>query len=225
MTSFRFHHQTDDRLSVGKIVCLARSYQKHADEMNTSVPREPVLFLKPASAVVFSGEHIVKPKQSTCLHHEVELGVVINKRCKHLEVQDAKDAIFGYVLALDITARDIQSEAKRKGWPWTIAKGFDTFAPFSTMISSSEVNNPDQLEMKLWVNDSLRQQGNTRDLIWPVDYIISYVSSMMTLEPGDVILTGTPEGVSEIKAGDRIRAVLVEKSELCRLEVDVVDES
>jgi 2-keto-4-pentenoate hydratase/2-oxohepta-3-ene-1,7-dioic acid hydratase in catechol pathway len=178
--------------------------------MKTTPPPSPLLFLKPSSAVIFSGEAITYPKQSHCVHHEVEVGVVIGKNARDISIDKALEIVSGYVVALDITARDIQATAKENGWPWGIAKGFDTFAPISDVVSSKKIPNPNDLSFQLEVNSQLRQQGNTNQLIWDVQTLISYISSIMTLEPGDLILTGTPEGVSEIQRGDCIAAELEE---------------
>jgi acylpyruvate hydrolase len=205
-------------LPIGKLVCLARTYQKHAKEMNSDAPKKPLLFLKPASAVVFNGDSIVVPKMSKCLHHEVELGVVIGKKCRNISKDKALDYVLGYCLSLDITARDIQSEAKKKGWPWDIAKGFDTFAPISDVVLKGDVSDPNDLDIELKVNDIVRQSSNTRNMVFSVEQIIEFISGVMTLERGDLIMTGTPEGVGEISKNDIIEAKL---GNICYLRVDV----
>ena len=220
MTNYIFQNTTQ-QLQIGKIICLARTYKKHAEEMNTTVPKEPLLFLKPESSIIFSNQTIYIPKHSHCIHHEIELGVVIGKKGKNITKKNAWDHILGYVVALDITARDIQSVAKKKGWPWSIAKGFDTFAPISDIILRKEVNDPQNLDLVLRVNGKLKQQSNTKYMHFSIAQIIHYVSQIMTLKPGDLILTGTPEGVGEIKAGDIIEARL---GNLCSLTVDVKQE-
>jgi len=134
MTCYIFKDKSQKDLDIGKLVCLARTYKKHAEEMKSKVPDDPLLFLKPASSIVFNGGSIVIPKMSSCLHHEVELGVVIGKKCKNVSKENALDYVSGYCVCLDITARDIQSVAKKNGWPWSIAKGFDTFAPISDVV-------------------------------------------------------------------------------------------
>ncbi|MFO8077773.1 MAG: fumarylacetoacetate hydrolase family protein [Thermoplasmatota archaeon] len=221
MRYFQFQEPVMKKIGVGKIICLARTYKKHADEMKSSLPKSPLLFLKPASAIIFSGEAIRIPDRSTCLHHEVELGIVIGEKSKNITVNSALDIVLGYAVGLDITARDIQAEAKKRGWPWGIAKGFDTFAPLSEVVLKERISNPNNVMISLTVNDELRQRGNTKNLHWSVEKIISFVSSIMTLEKGDVILTGTPEGVNSIRPGDRLRGVLSEENELCSIEVFV----
>ena len=206
-------------LKIGKLICLARTYKKHAEEMNSKVPEDPLLFLKPASSVIFDGDSIIFPKMSKCLHHEVELGVVIGKKCKNVFSKDALDYVLGYCVTLDITARDIQSIAKKNGWPWGIAKGFDTFAPISKVVLKEEIANSNNLDLSLRVNGKIKQNSNTKNMIFSVEQIIEYVSRIMTLEPGDLIMTGTPEGVGEIKKGYVLEAWL---SNFCSLKVDVI---
>ena len=218
MVNYRFKNGIKKELSVGKLVCLARTYRKHAEEMNTYVTEEPLLFLKPASAVIFDGESIIIPKMSNCLHHEVELGVVIGKKCKNVPQKNAMNYVLGYLLALDITARNIQSVAKKNGWPWSIAKGFDTFAPISSIVLKEEVQDPSNLDISLKVNGEIRQSSNTSYMIYSIERIIEFISGVMTLEPGDLILTGTPKGVGEIVSGDVLEAKL---GDICSLEVDV----
>jgi len=218
MTNYIFKDKIKRDLSIGKLVCLARSYKKHAKEMKSEIPKEPVIFLKPASSVIFNGDTIKIPKMSKSIHHEVELGVVIGKKCKNISKKDAMDYILGYLVALDITARDIQSEMKKRGWPWTIAKSFDTFAPISEVVLKKDIKSPQNLEISLMVNGKQRQKSNTSFMIFSIEEIIEYISKIMTLEPGDLILTGTPEGVSEIKKGDILEAKL---GDICLLKVNV----
>ncbi|MHA1977304.1 MAG: fumarylacetoacetate hydrolase family protein [Candidatus Hodarchaeales archaeon] len=193
-----------------KIVCLARNYSAHALEMGidpSKLPPFPPLFLKPSSSVIGPGEKIVIPNQTREVHHEVELAVVVGKKGKNISKENANEHIFGYTILLDITARDIQSIAKEKGHPWFIAKGFDTFCPLGPIIvTADEINNPHSLSIRLKVNDEIRQNGNTRDMIHKINSIIEYCSSVLTLEPGDVIATGTPEGVGKFDRGDVLQA-------------------
>jgi 2-keto-4-pentenoate hydratase/2-oxohepta-3-ene-1,7-dioic acid hydratase in catechol pathway len=218
MTNYIFKGDKTRVLNIGKLICLARTYKKHAEEMKSEIPKVPFLFFKPASSVIFNGDSIIYPNMSKCLHHEVELGVIIRKKCKNVPHDKALDYVLGYCLALDITARDIQSEAKKKGWPWSIAKGFDTFAPISEVVLKEEVANPNTLDLSLKVNGNIRQSSNTKNMIFSVEQIIEYISRIMTLESGDLIMTGTPEGVAEIKKGDVLEAKL---GNICSLKVDV----
>ena len=218
MPNYIFSDGIKKKLAIGKLVCLARTYYKHAKEMNILVTERPILFLKPSSSVIFNKESIVIPSISKSVHHEVELCVVIGEKCCKVKSIDAMDYILGYCLGLDITARDIQSVAKKNGWPWSIAKGFDTFAPISSVVLKEKINNPYNLDIWLKVNGKLRQVSNTKYLIYTIDEIIEFVSSIMTLQPGDMIMTGTPEGVAEIKRGDKIEAKL---GNICSLNVFV----
>ncbi len=145
------------------------------------------------------------PPQCTELHYEVELGVVIGKTGKDIAESDAFAYIGGYTLALDMTARNIQSEAKKKGHPWSVAKGYDTFCPVSKMIEKEKVSL-DSTALWLKVDDKLKQSGSTKDMVFPIPYLISYISKIFTLEVGDVILTGTPEGVGPVLPGQTITA-------------------
>ena len=215
--SVHFFDGTD--MAVGKIICLARTYRKHAEEMGDAVKKEPLIFLKPSSTVIHDQEAIVIPKQSSEVHHEVELGIVIKKEGKNISAAHADEHIAGYCLGLDITARDIQQKAKEHGWPWTIAKGFDTFCPLSTVAPSTTVPNPLALTITLAVNGEIRQRSSTSALSLTVGEIVAYVSSLMSLERGDIILTGTPEGVGQITAGDTIEAQI---ENLLSLTVSVV---
>ena len=218
MTNYIFKDKISKKVAIGKLVCLARTYRKHAEEMHTSVTEDPLLFLKPASSVIFNGDSIIIPKISKCLHHEVELGVVIGKKCRNVSQKEALDYVLGYCIALDITARDIQDEAKKRGWPWSIAKGFDTFAPISDVVLNDKIPDPNNLDLSLKVNGEIKQKSNTKYMIYSVERIIEFISETMTLEKGDLIMTGTPEGVGEIAAGDKLEAKL---GDFCSLKVDV----
>ncbi|XP_005106610.1 acylpyruvase FAHD1, mitochondrial [Aplysia californica] len=191
-----------------KIVCVGRNYSEHAAELNNPVPTKPILFLKPTSSYVAEGSPIKIPKDCTDLNHEVELGIVIGSRASCISVEEASQAIGGYALGLDMTARDWQNEAKKKGHPWSIAKGFDTSCPISAFVEKDKIKNPNELDIWLTVNGEKRQSGNTRDMIFSVEYLISYISQFFTLEPGDLLLTGTPSGVSRVQPGDVLKAGL-----------------
>lgn len=218
MKFYRFEEKPKKNLQIGKLLCLARTYKKHAKEMKTDVTKKPLIFLKPSSSVIFDKESVIIPNISTKVHHEVELGVIIGKKGKNIKKNNALDYVLGYCVSLDITARDIQSKAKKNGWPWTIAKGFDTFAPISNVILKEKITNPNNLDIFLKVNSKVRQKSNTSFMIYSIEEIIEYISKIMTLEPGDLILTGTPEGVNKIKKGDALKAGL---GNFCSLEVKV----
>jgi len=218
MKYYKFKDKNNEKIPIGKLICLARTYKKHAKEMESEVTEDPILFLKPTSSVISNGESIVFPEMSKCLHHEIELGVIISKKGKNISKEKALDYVLGYCLCLDITARDIQSEAKKNGWPWSIAKGFDTFAPISNVVLKNDDVDPNDLDLSLKVNSEIRQKSNTKNMVFSVEKIIEYVSGIMTLEPGDLIMTGTPEGVGEITKGDILEAQL---GSICSLKVDV----
>lgn len=218
MPNYIFSEKSNKKLDVGKIVCLARTYHKHAEEMNTKVTEKPLLFLKPASSVIFNNDSIFLPYISKSVHHEVELCVIIGKLCSKVKRKNAMNYVLGYCLGLDITARDIQSVAKKNGWPWSIAKGFDTFAPISNVVFKKKIIDPHNLDIWLKVNGKIRQFSNTKYMIYTIDEIIEFISNIMTLYPGDMIMTGTPEGVAEIKKGDKLEAKL---GDICSLVVNV----
>jgi len=179
----------------GKIVCVGLNYVEHANELKMKLPDEPILFLKPPSAVIGPGAEIVVPKASGRVDYEGELGVVIGKRCKAIAADEAKKYILGYTCFNDVTARDLQ----QKDGQWTRAKSFDTFAPFGPWIVNIDPSNAD---IKTRVNGEVKQNSNTSDLIFGVPKLIEFISSVMTLEPGDVIATGTPPGVGRLEKGD-----------------------
>ena len=193
-----------EEIPAGKIVCLGRNYRAHAKEMGVEPPKEPVVFLKPASSVIGDGEDIVILEGTGEVHHEVELAVVIAERCRSVRAEDAPGHVLGYAVLIDVTARDIQSAAKQAGLPWSMAKGMDTFCPISEVTPAADV--PDPQGLTLHVNGEQRQNGRTADMIWTVPELIEYISARMTLERGDVIATGTPEGVSRILPGEQIVA-------------------
>jgi 5-carboxymethyl-2-hydroxymuconate isomerase len=207
-------------LQIGYIYCIGRNYVEHAQELENEVPDQPLVFLKPTSSVIFEGEAIQIPTQSNNVHHEVELAVAIGKTGKNISEEHALEYVKGYGVGIDVTARDIQQQAKAKAWPWTVAKGFDTFAPLSPFISSNHIGDPQNISLKLTVNGEVRQDENTRLMIFPVASLISYLSHIFTLGPGDVILTGTPKGVSPIQSGDHIEATL--NDGMARINVTVV---
>ncbi|KAK3016337.1 hypothetical protein RJ639_005721, partial [Escallonia herrerae] len=195
-------------LGVGtKIVAVGRNYAAHAKELGNAVPKEPVLFMKPTTSYLANGGTIEVPQPLESLDHEVELAVVIGRKARDVAEATAMDYVGGgYALALDMTAREIQSTAKSAGLPWTVAKGQDTFTPISSVLPQSMVPDPHNLELWLKVDGKTRQQGSTGDMMFKIPFLISHISSIMTLLEGDVILTGTPQGVGPVKVGQRIDA-------------------
>eukprot|EP01120_Amphizonella_sp_Union-15-10_P001617 TRINITY_DN11770_c0_g1_i1.p1 TRINITY_DN11770_c0_g1~~TRINITY_DN11770_c0_g1_i1.p1 ORF type:complete len:219 (-),score=47.57 TRINITY_DN11770_c0_g1_i1:98-754(-) len=191
-----------------KIIAIGRNYAAHAKELNNELPKKPFFFLKPTTSYLSQGNSIEYPPQCKELSHEVELGVVIGKKGRDISSSSAMDYVAGYTLALDMTARDIQMEAKSKGLPWSEAKGYDTFCPVGDFIGKDKIKDPHNLGLWLKVDDKVRQKGNTSDMIFKIPTLIEHVSSIMTLEEGDLILTGTPEGVGPVLPGQVITAGL-----------------
>lgn len=200
------HLKNGQRFPIGKILCLGRNYAEHIRELGNPTPESPLIFLKPASSVIGEGEEIVIPPYSNDCHHEAELALLIGRKGKDLPVERAMEYIAGYGVAIDVTLRDVQGELKRKGLPWEISKGFDTACPLSDFVEAANVTDPQNLTIRLMVNGEMRQDGNTSMMIHPIPVIISYMSGRFTLDAGDVILTGTPPGVSRIVSRDQILA-------------------
>ncbi len=181
-----------------KIVCMGRNYREHAAELGHDVPTEPLLFFKPPSSLLPPGGTIVRPKVSERTDYEGELGVVISRRCHQLnDTDDVRPYILGYTCVTDFTARDLQ----KKDSQWVRGKGFDTFCPVGPVVADG-LDSWSGVQIETRVNGEVRQSGNTRDFIFPLDVVIRYISNIMTLEPGDLIATGTPEGVGPVVAGD-----------------------
>jgi 2-keto-4-pentenoate hydratase/2-oxohepta-3-ene-1,7-dioic acid hydratase in catechol pathway len=193
-------------LSVGKLLCIGRNYAEHADEMKSDVPDKPMVFLKPASAIIRSGDTVRLPPQSQDVHHEVELVAVIGTGGRDIPEADALDHVAAYGVGLDVTARDLQAEAKENRHPWSVAKGFDTFAPLGPLASADTVGDPQALTLRLQVNGETRQEASTHHMIFPVAELVHYCSQIFTLDPGDLLYTGTPSGVGPIEAGDELEA-------------------
>jgi len=194
------------KYTVGKILCLGQNYASHAKEMGGKPSTTPIIFLKPSSAIIGDGDPIILPKISNDVHHEVELTVLIGKSGKNIPQSHAYEYVEGYGIGLDMTMRDRQKEAKNAGNPWSIAKGFDTSAALSPFVSKALVNDPHALEITLKVNGQIRQHSNTSNMIFKIDFILAFLSSIFTLEEGDVIYTGTPEGVGPVVSGDTVEA-------------------
>jgi 2-keto-4-pentenoate hydratase/2-oxohepta-3-ene-1,7-dioic acid hydratase in catechol pathway len=180
-----------------KVVCVGKNYADHAQEMGGETPEEPLIFLKPATAVVGPQSPVVYPKASHEVHHEAELAVVIGRPARNVSAEDASAYVFGYTAANDVTARDLQ----RKDGQWTRSKGFDTFCPLGPAIET-ELDPLERLAVICRVNGEVRQAGFTSDMVFGVAQLIEYISAVMTLLPGDVILTGTPSGVGPVVPGD-----------------------
>mgnify|MGYP001627874098 CR=1 FL=1 len=195
-------------LAPKSIYCIGRNYIEHAKELNNPIPSSPLVFLKPQSALCFDSAEIIIPEQSSDVHHEVEIVVAISKKGKDIPENDAHNFIEGIGVGIDFTARDIQQRAKESGHPWSVAKGFDTFAPVSRFIRTSEFEDIGNINVNLSVNGLNRQSGNSSQMIFSINYLITYLSSIFTLYPGDLIFTGTPSGVSQVNPGDQLTATL-----------------
>lgn len=185
-----------------KIIAVGLNYRDHAEELKMALPRQPIIFLKPPSAVIGHLDKIKYPKNSREVHYEAELGVIIKKKARNISAKKAGQYILGYTCGNDVTARDLQ----RRDGQWTRAKSFDTFCPFGPFIVTGI--NPHHLKIQLKVNDRLKQNSSTSQMIFKVPELVSFISRVMTLEPGDLILTGTPPGVGPVKKGDLVEVVI-----------------
>jgi 2-keto-4-pentenoate hydratase/2-oxohepta-3-ene-1,7-dioic acid hydratase in catechol pathway len=193
---------------VGKILCLGQNYAAHAKQMKADTPTVPVVFLKPSTALLDTGGTVRLPVMSRDVHHEVEMVIVIGKSGSRIDTRQAMDVVAGYAVGLDMTMRDVQADAKKRGHPWAVAKGFDTSAPLSPAVPKDLIADPHTLDISLRVNGSIRQSSNTGLMLFRVPDIIAYLSSVFTLEEGDLIFTGTPEGVGPVRPGDILEATL-----------------
>jgi 2-keto-4-pentenoate hydratase/2-oxohepta-3-ene-1,7-dioic acid hydratase in catechol pathway len=195
---------TEQGFSPSKIVCVGRNYAEHAAELGNEVPAEPLLFLKAPSAIIFDGDKIITPPQSNQVEHEGELAIIIGRDCKNLsDDDDVREYIRGYTCLNDVTARDLQ----RKDGQFSRAKSFDTFCPIGPVIEN-ELDTSD-IRVVTRVNGEVRQDGRTSQMVFSVDFLVRYISNMMTLKAGDIIATGTPSGVSKMSPGD-----------VCEVEID-----
>lgn len=181
-----------------KIVCVGLNYRDHAQEMNDKLPNEPIIFIKPSTAVIGPHEKIKYPSMSKQVDYEAELGIVIKNTARDLETEDVNKYVLGYTCFNDVTARDLQ----KKDGQWTRAKSFDTFAPFGPIIETD--TNPSNLDIQLLLNGEIKQNSNTSKLIFSIEELISFISKIMTLLPGDLIATGTPSGVGPMHIGDKV---------------------
>lgn len=200
---------TDGReLQVGTFYGIGRNYEAHAREMGGDVPAEIVVFLKPPAAFVEDGGTILLPEFSQLVHHELELVAVIGKECTQVSAAEALDYVAGYAVGIDVTLRDVQSRAREEGNPWAVSKGFATSAPVSMVVPAEAAGpNPDFV-IELRVNGELRQKASTSQMVRSVGVLVEFLSNVFTLQPGDAIFTGTPEGVGPIADGDAIHAEL-----------------
>lgn len=191
-----------------KIICIGRNYAEHAKEMKSEIPTEPVFFMKPDTALLKDGEPFYFPDFTKDLHHELEIVLKISKVGKHIDEQFAHKYYEEISLGIDFTARDIQAQCKIKGLPWEKAKAFDASAPIGKFISKSDFKDLNNLNFELLINNERKQIGNTKDLLFNFEKVIAYVSKFVTLKVGDLIYTGTPEGVGPVKIGDKLKGIL-----------------
>ncbi|KAK0515598.1 hypothetical protein JMJ35_001632 [Cladonia borealis] len=211
--------------SCRKVVCIGRNYADHIKELNNVRPKKPFFFLKPSSSILTPDQGPVLRPKGTNLHYEVELALIMGHNLvdhPEADAQGAIDSIAGYAIAIDMTARNMQEEAKKKGIPWTAAKGFDTFLPISHYIPKSDIPDPHDVELWLTVNGEERQRDSTALMLFRIPRILSEISRVMKLEEGDIVLTGTPKGVGPVQVGDVMRAgVRVGQKELKEGDIEV----
>ncbi|HEX9339921.1 MAG TPA: fumarylacetoacetate hydrolase family protein [Thermoplasmata archaeon] len=201
-------------IPASKILCVARNYADHAKEMGTPVPDEPIFFLKPETSLLPGGGTILLPRESKRVEVETELAAILEAGGRDVAAGDAMPLVAGYAVFFDITARDLQTKARKDGSPWTASKGFDTFAPISEGVPANRVREPHGLSIRLRVNDTVRQDSNTGEMVFRIPQLIEAASRIMTLERGDVIATGTPAGVWPIVPGDVLEAEIAEVGRL-----------
>ncbi len=197
-----------------KIICIGRNYSEHAKELNNPLPATPVFFMKPESALVRGNLPFFYPSFSNDIHYETEIVFHINKVGRNIRVKHASSYYDGVGIGIDFTARDLQQEAKQKGLPWEIAKAFDSSAPVSEFIPIKEIGDINNLDFRLYKNGVKVQEGNTSQMIFNIDTIISYVSRFVTLKMGDMIFTGTPAGVGPVSIGDKLEAYIGDRKML-----------
>lgn len=218
----------DETIEVKNVFCIGKNYLDHINEMNipgldNSVPKTPVIFLKPSTALETMNNTVAIPKVkgeaiSNDLQNEVELVIVVGKDGDDIPEDNAMDYIYGYAVGIDFTLRDIQTQMKKQGKPWAVAKGFKTSSPVSEVVKKEDIGNIQSLDIRLSVNGQLKQDGNTSQMIFSVKYIISYLSSVFGIRKGDIIFTGTPAGVCRLEGGD---FVLAEIQDIGKLEVKI----
>jgi acylpyruvate hydrolase len=204
MNKIKFKNGTE--MVPSKIIGIGLNYVKHIDEMKSIKQKEPVIFLKPNSSLHDISLPIPIPKNNGSVHHEIELAVCIGKQGSNIPVESAEDYISGFGLALDLTLRDIQGKAKSAGLPWAIAKGFDHSCPISSFVEKGMVKDYNNLNIKFMLNGQERQNSSTANMIFKIPFLIHYISQFITLTEGDLIITGTPEGVGPLNEGDQIEA-------------------
>ncbi|KAG2154095.1 hypothetical protein DEU56DRAFT_772967 [Suillus clintonianus] len=207
-----------------KIVAIGRNYSEHIKELNNARTKEPFFFLKPTTSYLPTGGKVEIPR-GVVAHHEVELGLIIGKGGRDISQDAAESHIAGYALAVDMTARNMQDEVKKKGLPWSAVKGFDTFTPIGSFIPKSTISDAHDLMLSLKINGAIKQNGTTGDMIFRIPRLIEHISSIMTLEEGDLILTGTPSGVGPVNPGDSVECTLADAAGKVLAELQFTAES
>ena len=196
---------------IQNIFCIGRNYAQHIAELNNATPTEPLVFLKPTSALAIEGDAITLPPFSNAIHYEVELVIYIKEDAKNLSEESALSVIGAYGIGLDLTARDLQDKIKERGEPWTKCKGFPGAAIVSTFISAEKIKDPTDITFSFEQNGELKQNGNSKMMLYPIAEIIAYLSTVYGLSKGDIIYTGTPEGVGKLAPGDKLTLTLEDK--------------
>ncbi len=191
-------------LPVGKVVCVGRNYAAHVQELNNPLPDDPVLFIKPSTAMVNLDQPIQLPRNRGEVHHETEVSLLIKEPLTNASEHEANQAIMAIGLGLDLTLRELQAQQKSKGLPWEVAKAFDNSCPLSGFVAVEHIKNTDNLEFALSVNGEPRQKGTTEHMLTSIPGLLSYISRHFTLLPGDIVLTGTPAGVGPLEPGDEL---------------------
>lgn len=190
---------------VGKVVCVGRNYAEHAKELNNPIPTEPLLFIKPSSCVVSAEGGFSIPEDRGAVHYEIEIAVLIGKPLsRQPNEEETLDAITGFAPALDLTLRDVQDRLKEKSWPWEVAKSFDGACVLAPFISGFSVKDTADIDVRLTINGEVRQESNSREMLYPIIPLIQHMAGQFALQPGDVVLTGTPAGVGPLQEGDEL---------------------
>jgi len=205
----QFLKSKSSELPAGKIVCVGRNYAAHAKELNNPIPKQPIIFIKPSTAAVSFLEPIVVPLTQSDCHYEAEIAVLIGERLKRSSAEKIQKSIAGYGLGLDLTLRQLQTELKKQGHPWELAKGFDGACPLTPFVEAQEIQQPNFLGLKNSVNQNVKQWGHVNEMLNPIVDLIQFITESITLLPGDVVLTGTPAGVGALKRGDELELELL----------------
>jgi acylpyruvate hydrolase len=201
-----------------KIIGIGRNYSDHAKELNNVLPTEPIVFMKPDTSLLKNNEPFYFPSFSSDIHHEIELVVKISKEGKCIQEKFASKYYDEIGIGIDFTARDLQDKAKKEGLPWTLAKGFNGSAPISEFVPKTDFPDINNISFSLSINGEKCQQGTSSDMVFTIDYLITYISQFITLKKGDIIYTGTPKGVGSVKIGDLLEGYLgTEKMLICEI--------